>query len=392
MARQQLPPQITKVTLKSGEIRYQLSVAVTDTTGARRWVKRRFRTEAEARTELATVLGDGASGTFVARSSRTVSDAVDDWLAGKRGIRPTTKRGYQEALAPVVQVLGAIALGSLTKRHVDDLVEQLTAGTLTKADDKPRKPWKPRSVNLMLGTLGQVLTSEVQQGHIVRNVATLVDRLPQQRTEMKTYTAEQVGQLLAKADVDRNGHAWHLALSGLRRGEVAGLRWTEVDLDKGILTVGRNRVSVGGTVVENDPKTPRSRRTLPLTPGLASALRAARKRQTEERLALGPAYGSGEYVVSDEAGHPYHPETLSSYWSTITKSAGVPTIRLHDARHTCATLMHLQGVPIAVISAWLGHADASFTMRTYTHAQNDALTAAAESLASVVPKRVNESQ
>jgi integrase len=88
--------------------------------------------------------------------------------------------------------------------------------------------------------------------------------------------------------------------------------------------------------------------------------------------------------VCDQAGRPYHPDTISDYWQAICAAAKVPKIRLHDARHTCGTLMHMQGVPIVVISAWLGHADPAFTMRTYVHHQDDALKVAAASLQQVV--------
>jgi integrase len=180
-----------------------------------------------------------------------------------------------------------------------------------------------------------------------------------------------------------------LALSGLRRGELSGLLWSDVDLDVGTLTVAHNRVSVNGQVMDSDPKTDQSARTLPLTPALAAVLRRAQARQKAERLALGPDYGSGEHVVCDEAGRPYHPDTISDYWRAICVAVKVPSIRLHDARHTCGTLMHLQGVPIVVVSAWLGHADPAFTMRTYVHSQNDALKAAAASLQAVVSTLVS---
>jgi len=94
-------------------------------------------------------------------------------------------------------------------------------------------------------------------------------------------------------------------------------------------------------------------------------------------------------VVCNEAGHPYHPDTLSKMWAKAVAAAGVPRIRLHDARHTCGTTMHLQGVPAAVIAAWLGHADVAFTMRTYVHSQPDALADGAQSLARVVTIRDN---
>jgi integrase len=103
-----------------------------------------------------------------------------------------------------------------------------------------------------------------------------------------------------------------------------------------------------------------------------------------ERLALGPDYGPGEHVICDQAGRPYHPDTLSDFWRALCGEATVPKIRLHDARHTCGTLMHMQGLPIVVISQWLGHADPAFTMRTYVHSQDDALRLAAETLQRVV--------
>ena len=131
-------------------------------------------------------------------------------------------------------------------------------------------------------------------------------------------------------------------------------------------------------------KTESSTRTLPLTPTLIAQLRAARRTQVAERLALGVAYGPGDHVVCNEAGHPFHPDSLSDFWRSLCTVAKVPTIRLHDARHTCGTVMHLQGVPIAVVSAWLRHADPAFTMRVYVHSQDDALKIAAATLQRVV--------
>lgn len=184
----------------------------------------------------------------------------------------------------------------------------------------------------------------------------------------------------------RLGHAWHLALTGLRRGELGRLRWSDVDLDEGTLTIspGHNRVSVRGQAMDSDPKTDRSERSLPLTPEMAAALRRALTIQKAERLKLGPDYGSGDYVVCDEAGHPYHPDTLSDYWRSLCAAAKVPHIRLHDARHTCGTLLHLQGQPVGVITLWLGHADPAFTLRTYVHPTDDALKGAAAALQRVV--------
>ncbi|MGO4617918.1 site-specific integrase [Nocardia sp. 2YAB30] len=204
---------------------------------------------------------------------------------------------------------------------------------------------------------------------------------------MDTYTPDEVRKVVAAADKHRIGHAWHLALSGLRRGEIAGLRWSDVDLIKGTLTIVNTRIQVDGEIIEKETKTAKSRRTLPLTPVITEALKRASVRQAAERLALGESYGEGAYVVCDEAGESLHPDKLSRSWHVVCDAAGVQSIRLHDARHTCGTLMHLQGVPIATVSAWLGHCDAAFTLRTYAHNQADALTAAAQTLNAVVTGR-----
>src|ERR1700682_1028633 len=135
-----------------------------------------------------------------------------------------------------------------------------------------------------------------------------------------------------------SANAWHLALMGLRRGEIAGLRWESVDLDKGTIAICETRVSVGGKPQTSTPKTDRSERELPLPASLLAALRKAKAVQKRERLALGPAYVDSGHAVVDEAGRPYLPDRLSRAWPKVCRRAGVPVSRLHDARHTCATL------------------------------------------------------
>ncbi|OBG94394.1 hypothetical protein A5697_26270 [Mycobacterium sp. E3251] len=117
---------------------------------------------------------------------------------------------------------------------------------------------------------------------------------------------------------------------------------------------------------------------------MIATLKAVKARQAAERLALGAVYRSGAYVVSNEIGDPYSPAVLSRYWRDALRAASIRHIKLHAARHTCATLMHLQGVTVAVIAAWIGHKDASLTMRLYAHSQDDALTAAGATLDRVV--------
>ena len=393
MSRQQLPPQIKKVDVtdrRTGKhvVRYQLTVdAGKSADGKRRQVRRRYASEREARAALATITGGAVDGTFVARSVLTVEKACKYWLAGMHDIEATTRAAYTHALQPLRGRHGDMPVQHLTKAHLDQLVTDLVAGSFPGH----KKAWTANSINPMLNIVSRVLADLVRQGALARDVAAMVKRLKRPEAKLKTFSEKEVRQLLKHVENDRLGHAWHLALSGLRRGEISGLRWSDVKLDEdrdgGTLTIAHNRVSVGGQVHDKDPKTERSARTLPLTPALAKALKRAKATQAAERLRLGPHYaGRGEHVVVDDAGRPYHPDTLSDFWRELCTAAKVRRIRLHDARHSCASIMHAQGVPIAVISAWLGHADAAFTMRTYVHAQNDALKRAAATLQKVVTR------
>jgi integrase len=178
---------------------------------------------------------------------------------------------------------------------------------------------------------------------VARNVAEHVDAVAVPHKGVDTYTEAEVRTLLTALAHDRPAHAWELALCGLRRGEIAGLRWTDVDLDKKMLSIANNRVSADGRAVENDPKSPTSRRTLPLPDRLVSVLRAAKARQAGERLALGASYRSGDYDVSNEIGDPYSPAVLSRYWRDAVKDAGLRHIKPHAARHTAGHICICRG-------------------------------------------------
>lgn len=211
---------------------------------------------------------------------------------------------------------------------------------------------------------------------------------------MSTWTAEAAAAFLRHVAEDRLSAAWRLSLYGLRRGEVLGLRWSDVDLIAKTITVRWERIIVADEIIEKEPKTERGRRTLPLDDDLVASLTALQLRQREEREEAGEAYAqpctmvdprtgeqcSGDHVVVNEIGQPYHPQSYSDRFAVHRDQAGLPRIRLHDTRHTCGTLMHLRGVPTAVISAWLGHSKASFTMDTYVHSQNEALGDAGSTL------------
>lgn len=204
----------------------------------------------------------------------------------------------------------------------------------------------------------------------MRNVAKLVTPPRYVPADRETWSAVEVQRFLGQAEGDRLHAAWRLSLYGLRRGEVLGLRWDDVALDAGTLSVRRARILVEGQVIEQDPKTRNGVRTLPLDDELLGALRALRTAQARERLAAGEAYDPSGHVVVDEIGAPVHPEWYSDEFGRVAKRAGVKRIVLHEGRHTALSLMEKAGVPISIVSRWAGHYDASFTYRQYVHADH----------------------
>ena len=387
MPRQQLPPQIKKVEVldrSTGKtvVRYRVKVDVgaNPQTGARQQAKRHCTTEKEARRVLAELQNKAVTGTYVSPSKMTVEQVCANYIAGRHNLRESSLSKLAYDLAPLRERHGNLPVQRLTKAHVDQLVADLVTGGTRTAKNRTRRPWSPVAVNKVIATIDQVLDDALEQRIVTTNVAAKVARVSSAHKDVETFTVAEVEQLRVRFAKDRIGHAWELALYGLRRGEIAGLRWTDVDLQGKTLEIANNRVSAGGATVENDPKSPASRRELPLPARLVKVLRAAKKRQTAERLALGEHYGSGEYVVCNEIGEPYNPAVLSRYWADAVKAAGVRHIKLHGGRHTAATLMHLDGVPVAVIAAWIGHSDPTLTLRVYAHSQDDALKAAGVSL------------
>ncbi|OLT79798.1 site-specific integrase [Mycobacteroides abscessus subsp. abscessus] len=363
-------------------------------TGKRQQKRKRFRTLKEAVDFHQGTGTDRSRGVHVAPSELTVQQAVDSWLLGQR-IRPKTRSAYVTSLRPIVDHLGAKKVQDVTKNDVEEVVQALRAGTsrmgtwnaptkLKKSAKKVRSPWSATSINPMLARARSVFDDLVNQGILVRNPAALVKSLATDaEKKMNTLTAEQVTQLLSATEDHCYGIAWRLAVLGLRRGEILALRWDGIDFEAGTLAVTAARLATAGGATTGAPKTKTSVRTLPMPDDLTAALRRVRKRQKESKLKLGSKWTDSGYVVVDEFGVAPYPDTLTAAWRKALAGAGLPHVRLHDARHSCATLMHLNGVPTVVIAAWLGHQDPGFTLRTYAHSTNDALADAAATLGTI---------
>ena len=259
---------IRKVTHKDGTVRYRLVVDIgRDENGRRQQITRTFGKYKEARDELSSIRNETARGTYVRPSSETVNAYLDACLKGAtRGRRASTVRSYQDAFRPVRERLGNRPLQSLAKADIEDLVDwMLTAGR--RRGGKPGTGLSGRSARLTLGRLTAALEMAQLGGKIVRNVAKLVKPPEYKPRERETWSKAEVRKFLTAASRDRLHAAWRLSLYGLRRGEVLGLRWSDIDLKAKTLTVNQARVLVEYKVRIEEPKSRNGHRTLPLAPG-----------------------------------------------------------------------------------------------------------------------------
>jgi integrase len=160
-----------------------------------------------------------------------------------------------------------------------------------------------------------------------------------------------------------------LLIRGIRRGELCGLKWDAVDLEGGTIKILSTRVVVEGKAITSAPKTSAGKRPVPLDPSRVKLLKSRQTKQAAEKLAAGEAYADGGYVLADELGVPYHPDTISDWFETAVKTAKLPRIRLHDTRHTAASLITTiaSGVPTKVVSELLGHSSPTITLSIYAH-------------------------
>jgi integrase len=287
-----------------------------------------------------------------------VNQYLDEYLTGAtRDRRESTKANYRDALKPVRARLGHRTLQSITKADVEQLVDwMLTSGR--KRSGKPGTGLGARSVRLTLDRLKAAFEMAVDEGKLVRNVVKLVKPPEYEPRERDIWSQAEVRAFLRSAASDPLHAAWRLSLCGLRRGEVLGLRWSDIDLKGRTLTVGQARVLVDCKVRVEPPKSRNGKRTLPLDDALVAALKELRKRQAGESAAAGTAYQAGlaelnwytpgdEYVITDELGVPVHPEWYSDEFARLLKRVGLRKIRLHDSRHTALSLMEKAGVPSA---------------------------------------------
>lgn len=359
--------------------------------GRRRQAKRRgFKTKAEAQAALDELRVSGRQGVYVAPARQRLGEFLtDDWLpAIKVTIEESTWASYERYLRlHVIPPLGGVRLEAVDPGMLNHLYADLLGHG--RLDGKPGGLSR-RSVRYIHTIIGRALGDAVRWGRIVRNPAQAATppRAAQTRTqapEMKTWNAETLARFLAAEQPSRYHVAFlFLATTGCRRGEALGLRWGDVDLDAGRSSLRHTIGAIDHRIYEKStPKSHRAR-VIDLDADTVAALRSWRTRQAEERLLLGPAYGDRGLAFCHPDGRPYHPDRFSREFDRRIARHGVPRIRLHDLRHTWATLALQAGVDVKTVSERLGHASATITWDIYQHVTPAMQSDAAERVAALI--------
>jgi integrase len=350
-------------------------------TGRRRIRARRgFTTKREASQALREALAAYERGRSVRHSRKTIAEFLNEWHAAVRpSVRPTTWVNYRAYLdAYVLPVIGATSLQELTPVRLNLLYAHL----LDQGRVRAAGGLAAKTVQNVHRMLHRALRDAVKWDMVPRNVADDADPPRVGRPRRTVWTPDQLGAFVQHVRSDRFFALWLLATTtGLRRGELAGLRRGDVDLVHAVVSPSVTRVVVDGRVQESDTKTSAGERAIALDPATRDALKSYVRTWEEERRLLGQ---SSELLFVWPDGRPLHPDTVTALFHKHCQAAGLPKIRLHDVRHSYATAALKNGVPAKVISERLGHANAAFTLQTYTHVTPGMDRAAAESVAALI--------
>lgn len=366
--------------------RWRGAVTWTDTDGTRSRRIVSAPTAAEARDKLDGLRRDLQLGTLApAGPTRTVSAYLTDWIELHRSrVRPSTWLTAESYVRVyLIPALGRHALVRLSSIDVERALASFVRDgrPVVAGDTRRRSPVSAVTARHVRAVLRRALSDAVRAGIIARNVA--ADATPP-RVEHRpiTYlTARDLGRLLDATAEDELGPLYALAgTTGLRRGELLGLTWA--DVADGRLSVRRSMGRIAGNGWGlGEVKSARSRRTIPLPLRARQALETVRTRQMFARKAAGEAWQDrAGLVFTDSVGRPMLPETISHRFGKDLARAGVPRIRFHDLRHSAATTLLAAGVPLAVISEWLGHSGIAITASAYAAVVPELLTDAADAM------------
>lgn len=333
----------------------------------RQRLKGGFPTKVEAQKALAAVLADVQRGVVVEPSKVTLAQFLEDWLTSvSRSLKPTTWEGYAHAVRVwIVPRIGRYRLNAITP----EILERLYASLETEGRQDGTGGLGPRAVRLAHQVLHRALGQAVTWRRLATNPADAGLHLPRQvRKPFKTWSEAEARRFLEASAEDRLAALWALMLStGMRRGESLGLRWDDVDLAAGRVSVVQHVVVVQNRAAIQEIKTPASRRSVALYPDVVGALRKHAARQKQDRLLVGPAWQESGLVFTTAIGTVLHPRNVRRSFDQLVAKAGVPPITLHDLRHTAATLALKAGAHPKLVQEMLGHARVAITLDLYSH-------------------------
>jgi integrase len=318
------------------------------------------KTRQEVATKLARALSDREGGLIFDAGNLKLGDYLDHWLSDS--VRDTVRQRTYERYEQMVRVhikptLGCVKLRALNAAQVRSLYrEKLDAGLAT------------RTVRYVHTTLNKALKDALADGLIPRNAASTVKPPKLTKKEIRPLSPEQASAFLDAARGDRFEALYVVAVTaGLREGELLGLQWDDVELESGTLSVRRTLSEARSGRFFEPPKNGKGR-SIKLTPRALDSLKGHKALQDEERLLSGTLWHDNDLVFPSRIGTPMNAKNLTARsYKPLLRSAGLPDIRLHDLRHTCATLLLSKGVHPKLVQELLGHATISITLDTYSH-------------------------
>jgi integrase len=348
--------------------------------GKRRQIRKSgFPTRTAAAEAQRDLLHRIANGEHVGRGV-TIGVFLEQWIEAKStaGRRESTLAQYRLYVDNYLKPsLGHLRLADLRAAHVDAL--------LAKMESEGRGlPTRHRVIK----ALSSALSMAERRRLVTTNVCRQIELAPERTPERPVYDAKQLSRFLGAASDDRLAALWRLyGVVGLRRGEALALTWSTLDLDASTLRVERSLGVIDGRLSFGPPKSESGRRTVALDVESVRLLRSHKAAQSAEKLALGAGYRDDNLVFVHEDGSPLRPEWVSKRFEVIAKDAGLPRIRLHDLRHSAASLALSAGVPMKVVSERLGHSALAITADIYSHVTDELARESAERVASLVTQR-----
>lgn len=329
--------------------------------------RRGFPTRKAAQAELTRVLTTLDQEAYVAPQNQALGTFIEStWLpAIEHTIKPLTYQGYKRVMKHHVidRPLGARQLQKVDGPTLNAHYSRLLAG-----DDK-HEPIGATTVRMVATILHRVYKDAIRWQAVSRNPVEASDPPKKaERAEMKTWTDAQLHTFLEAAREHRHSALWWiLGTTGMRRGEALGLRWADIDLDRAQIKVQRALVTGDGGKMWSTPKTKAGWRTVSIDEDTVAVLRTHKARQAAEKLALGAGYQDNDLVTAQEDGDSVSPTRVTEQFGRLQRRAGLPHIRLHDLRHTYATLALEAGVNPKIVQENLGHSSVSVTLGIYSH-------------------------